>query len=514
MKIFKNETFLVLLGVLLCWSAISHAQATAVSSKTQWRLTDIDGVEHNPFDDESTHGIVLVFISTDCPIANSYHPLLRRMAESHAQDGIRFFMVHPDPKTPVEGARKHSEQFEIQVPVVIDKDQAISRRIGATVTPQVFVLVRGEESPVYQGRIDDLYVDFGKKRTAATTHDLADAIKAIVSGKTISQKETKPIGCFISFMQAPPETLPTKKSDYDPLSVDRDEVKKIELTVMDQDRSREIPLLVYLPKNTEPAAVILHSHGLGGTRMTSTFLGNHWGARGYAAVFLQHPGSDDSVWKDSPPLRRMAEVRKAASAENFTLRVKDVPAVIDQLETWNQDKKHSLFGRLDLKRIGMSGHSFGAVTTQNVAGQSVLGSPKFTDQRIRAAIPMSPSSPQLGDPKKAFANVKIPWMCLTGTKDTSPIGNADVESRLAVYSSLPGGNKYELVLDGAEHSVFTERALPGEKESRNPNHHRAILAVTTAFWDTFLRDDPDAKIWLNGSEVLTILDPKDRWQKK
>jgi hypothetical protein len=40
-----------------------------------------------------------------------------------------------------------------------------------------------------------------------------------------------------------------------------------------------------------------------------------------------------------------------------------------------------------------------------------------------------------------------------------------------------------LVLHNAEHSVFTDRPLPGEREPRNPNHHRVILALSTAFWD-------------------------------
>jgi len=48
---------------------------------------------------------------------------------------------------------------------------------------------------------------------------------------------------------------------------------------------------------------------------------------------------------------------------------------------------------LDLNRIGMSGHSFGAVTTQNVSGQRTpFGPALFTDQRIKAALAMSPNS--------------------------------------------------------------------------------------------------------------------------
>ena len=231
-------------------------------------------------------------------------------------------------------------------------------------------------------------------------------------------------------------------------------------------------------------------------------------------MFLQHPGSDDSVWKDEPVRKRMAAMREAASGKNYLLRVRDVPAVLNQLEEWNKQAGHELAGRLDLTRVGMSGHSFGAVTTQGVSGQSApLIGTRFTDARIRAAIAFSPSSPRRGDPARAFGSVRIPWMLMTGTKDTAPIGDQTVESRLAVYPHLPAAiDRYELVLHNAEHSAFTDRGLPGDREKRNPNHHRAILALSIAFWDTYLREDAAARVWLHGAGAKSVLEPKDRWQ--
>jgi len=127
---------------------------------------------------------------------------------------------------------------------------------------------------------------------------------------------------------------------------------------------------------------------------------------------------------------------------------------------------------------------------------------------------MSPSSPNAGSPESVFGEVSIPWLLMTGTKDLSIIGNADIKSRLAVFPALPSGRKYELVLDGAEHSAFTDRALPGDSGPRNPNHHRAILALSTAFWDACLRDDAQARQWLDGDGPKSVLESGDRWQKK
>lgn len=211
----------------------------------------------------------------------------------------------------------------------------------------------------------------------------------------------------------------------------------------------------------------------------------------------------------------MKAMQNAANLKNFLLRVKDIPVVLDQLESWNKAAGHLLSGRLNLKRIGMSGHSFGAVTTQAVSGQRTpLGAAPFTDARITAAIAFSPSSPKRGSAEQAFGAVKIPWLLMTGTKDFGLVGGGDPESRMAVFPALPSGSKNELVLDRAEHSAFSDRALPGDAEKRNPNHHRVVLALSTAFWDAWLRDNPDAKVWLNGDGPRSVLEANDRWQKK
>jgi predicted dienelactone hydrolase len=305
-----------------------------------------------------------------------------------------------------------------------------------------------------------------------------------------------------------------RAGDYDPLALDPAfHPSHVDLTVHDAARDRDIPVRVYLPANTEPTPVVLFSHGLGGTRAGSVFLGEHWASRGYVAVFLQHPGSDDSVWKDAAPEDFMKAMRRAVSVENFLLRVRDVPAVLDQLKIWNAGKTNSLSGRLDLKRVGMSGHSFGAATTEAVSGETFpVGGQSYTDPRIRAAIAFSPSLPRGISAEKAFGAVKIPWMLMTGTKDVSPIGNTDLASRLAVYPALQGIPKYEVVLNNAEHSIFTDRALPGDREPRNPNHHRVILALSTAFWDAYLRGDAQALAWLNGSGPRSVMETDDQWQ--
>ena len=295
----------------------------------------------------------------------------------------------------------------------------------------------------------------------------------------------------------------------------------IDLNITDAKRARDIPIRVYLPANkaaagqTAATPVVLFSHGLGGTRQAATYLGKYWAAHGYAAVFLQHAGSDGEVWKNLPPRQRMAAMKKAGNLDNFLLRVGDVAAVLDQLEIWNNQTDNPLAGRLDMSRVGMAGHSFGAVTTEAVSGQTSAIGVGFTDKRIKAALILSPSAPEKGDAKTAFGNVKIPWLLMTGTLDKSEIRGTGADSRLKVFPALPAdGQKYQLILDKAEHSAFVDARMARDTVARNPNHHHAIETISTTFWDAYLKGDATAKTWLDGDGVREVLEAVDAWQTK
>ncbi len=173
--------------------------SASIAAEHDWRFTDIEGKVHKPFDETETRGIALIFISTDCPIANSYQPLLQRMAREYVDRGMRFFLIHPIPDLTIEQARNPAREFMIETPVVIDANLSIASRVGATNTPQAFVYSRDGRTPAYQGRIDNRFAGYGKKRNVATSHDLAAALESIVTGRPVSRPKTKPIGCFLSY---------------------------------------------------------------------------------------------------------------------------------------------------------------------------------------------------------------------------------------------------------------------------------------------------------------------------
>ena len=198
----------------------------------------------------------------------------------------------------------------------------------------------------------------------------------------------------------------------------------------------------------------------------------------------------------------------------MNLRVDDVTDVLDAMSVWTSDKKSPFYGRMNTNNVGLAGHSMGAITSQLMIGQQRWLSSTKKDKQIRAAVLMSPSSTSLQSAGSAFGAVTTPCLLLTGTRDTLPFfRNQSIDSRRAIFSALPSGNAYELVLHNATHSAFSDRSIRNDPPP-NPKHHRAIEAITTAFWDAYLQGNEDAVNLLRNGGAKAILDTQDSWQSK
>jgi hypothetical protein len=160
-------------------------------------VTDVAGVTHHPLDLHGDHeAVAFLFVGVDCPISNGYAPELNRIVAEFAKQGIDFYMVYPDADSTANAVRKHAHDYGYTAPAVLDPQHQLAKRFGATVTPEAAV-VGPNGTMLYHGRIDDLYADLGKQRFAATTHDLREALDAIVHHRPVAQPITKAIGCEI-----------------------------------------------------------------------------------------------------------------------------------------------------------------------------------------------------------------------------------------------------------------------------------------------------------------------------
>lgn len=272
-------------------------------------------------------------------------------------------------------------------------------------------------------------------------------------------------------------------------------VKTLALSWHDAARDRDVPAKIYYPVDSaKPCAVIVFSHGLGGSRDGYGYLGDYWAAHGYVSVHLQHAGSDAAVWKDK--LRPMKALRAAAAdPDNARNRPRDVSFALDELTRMNADKSSPLHGRLDLGRIGLAGHSFGSFTT--LATVTPAHPTGGYDPRIKAAVAMSTPAPRIPD---VYAGVKIPVYHLTGTEDSDRAGSVkDAKDRRIPYDQAKAAPACLLTFEGGDHAVFSGASERNPKpDARSRRFHDLIQRSTLAFWDAHLTGNQIAREWLHG----------------
>jgi predicted dienelactone hydrolase len=281
----------------------------------------------------------------------------------------------------------------------------------------------------------------------------------------------------------------------------RADVRTTDETWQDAARDRDVPVRVYRDNaTTKPAPIILLSHGLGGSRGAMAFAAEAWAAHGYVCVTLQHAGSDESLWRDAAPGRRLQALKSGMNAKAYLDRCGDVRFAINELARRNAADSDTLRGKLDLDRVGLAGHSFGAQTVQAIIGQRpprANARLSVADPRVKAAVAFSPSYDG-PNPQAAFAEVKTPCFHFTGTKDVAPVGGARVEDRRVPFDHIPPGEQFLVVLTDGDHAVFGggEGRRVGADPKQYAAWHKLIVELTTKFWDAELRDDADAKRWL------------------
>ena len=270
----------------------------------------------------------------------------------------------------------------------------------------------------------------------------------------------------------------------------------------DADRGRDVPARLYLPADAlEPAPLVVFSHGTGSSCDEYTYAGRHWASHGYVVIHPTHVGTDRSAMFDANGrvIRPMEEI--LADARHWTERPRDIVFVLDRLASDDEWK-----GRVDLRRVGVAGHSYGAHTALALVGLRLnlpdAAQVSCADARVKAAIAMSPASEgKLGLFADSWSRIDRPVLALTGTKDIEyKVGSA--ARRRTSFDRTPGPDQHLLTIQGATHATFTDPPrLRIGTQAHNPVHTGYVLMATTAFLDAYLKDESRAREWLAGDEL-------------
>ena len=198
------RTVVTRLRQLLWLSVILAPAIVAAADRTRdVQLRDVDGASIKPFA-SGPHASVAFFVATDCPVSNAYAPEIQRVCREYNSRGVGCSLIYED----IEGAnsgvsmpqqvRGHLNEYKYSgIPAAIDGARTAATAGKATITPTAVVVDRAGAIR-YRGRIDNLYAALGKTRQQVTSHDLRDALDAVLAGRPVPHPETESIGCFIT----------------------------------------------------------------------------------------------------------------------------------------------------------------------------------------------------------------------------------------------------------------------------------------------------------------------------
>lgn len=286
----------------------------------------------------------------------------------------------------------------------------------------------------------------------------------------------------------------------------------------EQRGGRRVPIKVHLPQQQGKWPVVVFSHGGGGNWDANFAQAGYLAGHGYAVLCLEHVGSNTERMRQG--LRFMENMKAMTRDSSEVLgRPRDVSFALDMAEEWKRTHP-VLKGRLELERVGVIGHSFGAYTTLVVCGARPaldwlrppvspgkgLG-PDLSDPRVAAGIALSPQGP--GEPfflDASYASVKKPLLGITGSRDNQQ--GAPPEHRRRFFELLPPGGKVFIWLANADHLGFSDSNGSGQRSL--PSKSRAdtqplVRAATLLFFDATLRGDKEAEKALSDGSLRSLL---------
>lgn len=150
-----------------------------------WKLQEFD----------ESNCLVMVFLGTECPLANLYARRVAELQQVYGPRGVAFVAVMSNRQDSIAEIAAFVRRHELQFPVLKDAGNRLADLLGAERTPEAFVLDR-DRMVRYWGRIDDQY-GIGHARDEAETHELRDAIEDLLAGHSPKVTMTRSVGCLI-----------------------------------------------------------------------------------------------------------------------------------------------------------------------------------------------------------------------------------------------------------------------------------------------------------------------------
>jgi peroxiredoxin len=161
-------------------------------------LPGVDGKSHSLADFKDKDVVVLVVTCNHCPVASAYEQRLIDFTKKHVGEKVALIAinVNNEEEDSLPNMIIRAKEKGFNFPYLYDESQKIGRALGATVTPEFFVLNK-ERKVVYMGGMDD-----AANPKNVTTNYLVPAVAAALKGTVPAISETAARGCNILYQSS------------------------------------------------------------------------------------------------------------------------------------------------------------------------------------------------------------------------------------------------------------------------------------------------------------------------
>ncbi len=189
--------FFLLMAILALLVLPRPTSAEAVRDRliADFELLDYRGKSQSLAEFQDAKLLVVAFLGTECPLAKHYGRKLGDLASEFRDRGVAFIGIDANVQDSLTEIAAYARRYEIDFPILIDREQQVADAFGATRTPEVFVL-DAQRVVRYHGRVDDqLGINVAKLEPQRA--DLVTALEELLAGKSVSLPETPTPGCLI-----------------------------------------------------------------------------------------------------------------------------------------------------------------------------------------------------------------------------------------------------------------------------------------------------------------------------
>lgn len=181
---------LLIFGLIL-FTMSAFAAINVGDTVQDFTLKGYDGKDYQLSSFKNKDAIILIFVSTRCPVSNAYNKRMAKLYEDYSGKNVAILGINSNKNEKPQDIAAHAKKNGLQFPILKDDGNKIADIFGATVTPEVFVLDPALKV-VYHGHIDD-----SQRPQQVKRQGLRKGLDEFLAGKPISDSSTKAFGCSI-----------------------------------------------------------------------------------------------------------------------------------------------------------------------------------------------------------------------------------------------------------------------------------------------------------------------------